>query len=201
MITFASVLGHPSTPGFIEELPRTREAVAYARQVHDGQLRKSDSAPFIEHPLEVATLLHRAGAADDVIAVGVLHDVIEKTNVSAHELDARFGPRIAAMVLAVSEDPAIERYEPRKAALRERAANGGDGALMVLAADKVSKARELRLHPRTAKHAARRIDHYRECLRLVEHRLLGSRLVAELRHELTLLTAMSDEQALAAGHR
>ena len=126
--------------------------------------------------------------------------MIEKTDVGAHELEARFGQRVAAIVLAVSEDPGIDRYEERKAGLRASAANGGDGALMVLAADKVAKARELRLHPGAAKHAARRIGHYRDCLLLAEERLPGSPLVRELERELALLDATSDEKVLAGVH-
>jgi (p)ppGpp synthase/HD superfamily hydrolase len=53
--------------------------VVYARWVHRGQRRQVDGAPFIEHSLEVALLLYRAGAPDHVIAAGVLHDVLETT--------------------------------------------------------------------------------------------------------------------------
>ena len=191
------MLGERSTQGFVTEFPHASDAVEFARRVHEGQARKVDGAPFIEHPLEVATILRNADAADDVIAAGVLHDVIEKTDVRVAELEARFGPHIAGTVAAVSEDPRIGPYEERKAALREGAAKAGDEALMVLAADKVSKARELRLHPTAAKHAARRIHHYRECLRLVEERLPGSPLVTELEYELTLLAASRHERVLA----
>jgi (p)ppGpp synthase/HD superfamily hydrolase len=42
-------------------------------------VRSSDGAPFIRHPLEVATVLYRTGAPDHLIAAGLLHDVVEKT--------------------------------------------------------------------------------------------------------------------------
>jgi (p)ppGpp synthase/HD superfamily hydrolase len=174
-------------PGFVPGLPKTRAALLYARRAHKGQLRKMDGAPFIEHPREVASLLYSAGAPDHVIAAGALHDVIEKTDTDAQELRERFGARVAALVLAVSEDEHIRPYARRKAALREQAALAGEEALAVFAADKVSKARELRLHPE-ARHWRRRLDFYSDCLRLLEQRLPESLLVRELDTELQSIT-------------
>src|SRR6476469_1719485 len=104
-------------PGFIHELPMTMVAFAYAKRAHDGQLRRVDGAPFIVHPLEVASLLDCAGAPDHLVAAGVLHDTIEKTHVVASDLRERFGNRVATLVLAVSEDEHITGYARRKAAL------------------------------------------------------------------------------------
>lgn len=54
-------------PTFLSELPLAQEAVRYARELHRGQRRSSDEAPFILHPLEVASLLHMTG--HDEVAV------------------------------------------------------------------------------------------------------------------------------------
>jgi (p)ppGpp synthase/HD superfamily hydrolase len=167
-------------PGLVGRLPKTRAALAYARRRHAGQRRKADGAPFIEHPLEVAWLLYRAGAPDHVIAAGVLHDTIEKAGADVDELRARFGPRTAELVVAVSEDAGISTYARRKAALRAQVAAAGPEALMVFAADKVSKVRELRLG---AKLPERRLTHYRRCLELLERLLSDSPLVSQLRAE------------------
>jgi (p)ppGpp synthase/HD superfamily hydrolase len=134
-----------------------------------------DGAPFIEHPREVASLLYCAGAPDHLIAAGALHDVIEKTDVGAQELRQRFGARVAGLVLAVSDDEHIRSYARRKAALREQASLAGEEALAVLAACKVSKARELRLRPNTARHSRRRLGFYSDCLHLLERRLPSRR--------------------------
>src|SRR5690348_16112200 len=103
----------------------TRAALSYAEERHAGQRRQADGAPFIEHPVEVAWLLYRAGAPDDVIAAGLLHDTIEKTGADLTELRDRFGAHTAALVAAVSEDPAISAYARRKAALRDQVAAAG----------------------------------------------------------------------------
>jgi guanosine-3',5'-bis(diphosphate) 3'-pyrophosphohydrolase len=145
------------TPSFLRGLPKTRAALAYARRAHQGQLRKIGGEPFIAHPLEVASLLYYAGAADHVIAAGALHDVIEKTAVEAPELRERFGARVAALVLAVSEDEHIRSYAQRKAALRDQATRAGEDALTVFAADKGLQGGELCLHPDAARHSRRRL--------------------------------------------
>jgi hypothetical protein len=142
-------------------------------------------------------LLYKAGATDPVIAAGILHDVLEKTEVTAAELRAIFGVRITRLVVAVSEDEEISGYVRRKAALRQQVAAAGPDALMVFAADKISKIGELRLAIWTAaQHSQpldraivrpRRLIHFRRCLVMLEERFGHSPLVARLRAELAHL--------------
>jgi (p)ppGpp synthase/HD superfamily hydrolase len=171
-------------------LPIARSALDYAREAHAGQWRKADGAPFILHPREVASLLYDAGAPDHLIAAGALHDVIEKTGVTASDLRKRFGNKIATLVLAVSEDERIAGYAARKAALRDQVAKAGDEALMLFVADKISKARELRCEGAGVHRSRRRrLAHYQRCIALLQEHLPESPLVAQLRAEL-------DENAL-----
>jgi (p)ppGpp synthase/HD superfamily hydrolase len=71
-----------------------------------------------------------------MIAAGLLHDVLEKTDASSTELTPRFGSRIAHLFRAVSEDETISGYQRRKAALRQQAAAAGPEGLVIFAADK-----------------------------------------------------------------
>ena len=169
-------------------LPKTRAALAYARRLHEGQRRAADGAPFIEHPTEVGELLCEAGATDEVIAAGLLHDVLEKTDATESELAARFGRRVGEIVGAVTDNDRIVDYSSRKAALRDQVAKAGDDALTVFAADKVSKVRELRLGDGSGvKVRARRLQNYRRSLAMLERHLPDSPLVAALAAELDAL--------------
>jgi (p)ppGpp synthase/HD superfamily hydrolase len=164
----------------------------YARELHRGQLREVDGAPFIVHPREVAELLYTAGAPDHLIAAAALHDAIEKTPATAFDLRRRFGSTVAALVIAVSEDKGISGYTKRKAALRDQVAEAGEDALLLFAADKISKARELRLERvgrsgRVTKSWRRRLAFYTRCLPLLQERLPDSPLVAQLDAELASL--------------
>jgi (p)ppGpp synthase/HD superfamily hydrolase len=170
-------------------LPRTADALAYAQHQHAGQPRASDGAAFIEHPLEVASLLHATGAADHVVAAGVLHDTIEKTDAVASDLMLHFGAQITELVLAVTDDPAITDAAARKAALIAQVERAGDEALLVFAADKISKVRELRIRALSERNQGTRsyapsLAYYRDCLRMLEERIPDSGLVALLRAEL-----------------
>ena len=170
---------------FVEQSPLTRDALNFAASMHAGQTR--DSIPFVAHPVEVACLLHEAGYSDEVVAAGVLHEVLEATDVERAELEQRFGPAVAALVAAVSEDPSIEDDAMRKAALRSQVAHAGDEAAAVFAADKVSKARELRArarHGRFQRSDEGKLDHYRASLEMLSELIPGHPLVEQLREEL-----------------
>ncbi len=187
-------MGQSWIPTFIDRLPLVQRPLAYAERMHAGQSR-SDGSPFILHPLEVASLLYDAGAPDHLVAAGVLHDVIEKTEATASDLQAQFGPAITALIVSVSDDDRISGYATRKAALRQQVAGAGDEALALFAADKLSKLRELRREAsaqsgggsgpgRPREPRARRLRHYQRSLALLEERLPQSPLVAQLREEL-----------------
>jgi (p)ppGpp synthase/HD superfamily hydrolase len=186
----------PLSPPFIEDLPLTCEALAYAAEHHEGQRRDSDFAPFILHPLEVATLLRNRGYDDEVVAAGLLHDAIEDTDATADELRERFGDRVAGLVASLSDDEAIEDYGERKAALREQVAAAGAEAAAIFAADKVAKARELRATLTRSPGAAaderiqQRLEHYEQSLAMLDRALPGHPLGRQLRFELWALRAL-----------
>jgi hypothetical protein len=185
-------------PTFVDELPVTRAALEFASERHRGQLRDTDGAPFILHPLEVAHLLRGRGYPDHVVAAGVLHDIIEDTGVAYDELVIRFGDAVAGLVREVSEPPGDGGYRERKARLRQAVAQARADAVAVFAADKVAKARELRLGlvrgaggdgaPRMPDE--QRLEHYWACLELLEHRLGHHALVRQLRFELEALALL-----------
>lgn len=192
---FLALIGADRIPDFAVRLPKTKAALAYAEQLHQGQHRSVDGAPFIVHLVEVGMLLYEAGATDDVVAAGVLHDTLEKTDATAYDIYARFGREVGDIVCAVSHDPGIPGYARRKTALRNQVANAGEDALTVFAADKLSKVRELRLDDSSqTKVRSRKLRHYRLSLAMLQERLPDSSLVAALAAE---LSALSDTGALA----
>jgi (p)ppGpp synthase/HD superfamily hydrolase len=182
---------------FVEGSPLTRDALAFAADRHAGQTRDERGEPFVTHPVEVACLLHEAGFSDEVIAAGVLHEVLEDTDVEQEELASRFGERVAGLVAAVSDDPSIEDGAERKAALRRQVAASGTEAGVIFAADKVSKARELRqrISRGEAGEADRqKLDHYRASLEMLDGLVPGLGLVDRLRAELDGLGSGAGEE-------
>ncbi|WP_309120408.1 bifunctional (p)ppGpp synthetase/guanosine-3',5'-bis(diphosphate) 3'-pyrophosphohydrolase [Paenibacillus sp.] len=79
------------------DLTRIREAYDYAEAAHQGQTRKSGE-PYILHPLAVADILVNMQMDATTVIVGLLHDVVEDTNVTTQDLEARFGKTCAELV-------------------------------------------------------------------------------------------------------
>jgi (p)ppGpp synthase/HD superfamily hydrolase len=178
---------------FVERSPLTRDALAFAGQRHAGQTRDLDDLPFVTHPVEVACLLHEAGYADEVVAAGVLHDVLEDTDAEQSDLESRFGRRVAELVEAVTDDPSIEDDTERRAALRRQVADAGECAAVVFAADKVSKARELRVRVsrgRLEESDCGKFEHYTASLAMLTDLIPSHELVDQLRMELEALHAL-----------
>jgi (p)ppGpp synthase/HD superfamily hydrolase len=179
---------------FVRRMPAAGRAATLAERAHAGQLREVDGAPFILHPYEVALLLHASGYGDEVLAVALLHDVVEKGGASVDEIRAAFGPQIAADVAALSEDDRIADYHERKAALRRSVAESREEVLAVFAADKIVKARELCLAAAADRLLAREVAckhaHYEASLALLARRLPGHPLTEALRFELAAQLAI-----------
>jgi hypothetical protein len=185
-------------PSFVRRLPAVGKAYRFAARCHSGQRRESDEAAFIVHPLEVGALLDATGSPEHVIVAGVLHDVLEKTAATPQEIRRAFGSRIASLVLALTEDPAIEPFAARKAALRAQISAEGPAAGAISAADHVTKVRELRTRIAQARgrgeadppDGERKLDHYVASLETLEGQIPEHPLVRQLRFELETLDAL-----------
>jgi (p)ppGpp synthase/HD superfamily hydrolase len=81
-------------------------AARFACERHAGQTKPRQKRPVMDHCLEVALLVSEAGLPAVAVAAAILHDTLEKTATDRHELDAQFGPRVGALVEAVSNVPA-----------------------------------------------------------------------------------------------
>ncbi len=79
-----------------------RRAYELALSAHEGQARKS-GAPYVEHPLAVAAILCEWHLDAASIAVGLLHDVLEDTDVDAEQMTAEFGAELAKLVAGVTK--------------------------------------------------------------------------------------------------
>lgn len=128
--------------------PRFDEAVAFARECHQWQLRKGKDVPYLTHLLDVAALVLSDGGDEDQAIAGLLHDAVEEPwGVAAlNEIRRRFGTRVAELVERCADhDPAKDRpsWETRKRLYIENLPHQSDEVLRIALADKLSNAREL----------------------------------------------------------
>ena len=123
-------------------------AVAFAAEKHRRLRRKdAEASPYINHPIELASLLKEEGVSDVVVlCAALLHDTIEDTETSADELEAHFGPEIAAVVLEVTDDKTLLKSE-RKRLQVEHAGSISNRAKLVKLADKICNVRDIAHSP------------------------------------------------------
>lgn len=102
-ITIEKVLELASTYLKLEKnINLIKDAYELAALKHEGQFRKSGE-PYICHPLHVAYLLCEYNAGPATIAAGLLHDVVEDTDVTLEEVKKRFGEDVAKIVDGVTK--------------------------------------------------------------------------------------------------
>ncbi len=83
------------------------KAFDIARELHDGQLRKSGE-PYLLHPIAVAKILVQLGMDDETIVGGLLHDVVEDTEYTREQLVQDFSEEVALLVDGVTKLGAIK---------------------------------------------------------------------------------------------
>lgn len=109
-----------------EDYPKLDMAViekAYrlAKQAHVTQTRESGE-PYFVHPCEVAKILLGLGMDTDTIVAGLLHDVVEDTNMTKEELQQEFGEEVALLVDGVTKISRLQfdsREEQQAESLRK----------------------------------------------------------------------------------
>lgn len=125
------------------------DAASFAADRHRQQRRKDiDASPYINHPLALARILAVEGGISDpqVIAAALLHDVVEDTETSQAEIEARFGALVAKIVAEVTDDKSKTKAE-RKRLQVEKAASKSPEAKLVKLADKISNLRDILASP------------------------------------------------------
>jgi (p)ppGpp synthase/HD superfamily hydrolase len=153
-----------------------QEARAFATEAYGSEAE-------LDHPKEVSALVREAGADGDVQAAAILHDLVEDTDVELSQIEAEFGPRVASLVGAMTEDESIGDYGERKEEHRARARDAGREAALLFVADKLSNARRMRRGEKEPD--ARKLAHYALTLATMRAAYPDLPLLDELDAELT----------------
>jgi (p)ppGpp synthase/HD superfamily hydrolase len=119
---------------------RTEHAIALAVRAHHGQVRKGDGeTPYVVHPVTVALILSRYTDDEDTIIAGLLHDVLEDTELGEAEIAEALGEKVLAMVKDVTEPdlPGLS-WETRKLRYLRKLERAPRGSLLIACADKIA---------------------------------------------------------------
>ncbi|MHB8830702.1 MAG: HD domain-containing protein [Patescibacteria group bacterium] len=161
----------------------TDKAMEFAAIKHQGQWRKhpTEKIPYIEHPAMVGLMLAQAGYDDEVVAAGILHDVVEDCGVTLEELADKFSPRVARLVDQVSEPSKVLTWDERKQAYREKLAGAEVEALAIADVDHLHNLKNL-VAVYAVDHSAakmfkasleKKMEHERLCAEIFRKRLGG----------------------------
>lgn len=103
------------------DLGQLAEAFFFAAEAHRGQRRRSGD-PFLSHPVAVAATLASSGADTETVQAGLLHDVVEDTDVPLAEIAGRFGETVAHLVDGVTKIDSLHfttRFESQAATVQK----------------------------------------------------------------------------------
>ena len=123
--------------------PKTQQAIRFAIEAHAEQTRKGNDIPYITHPLTIALILSQAGASEDVIVAGILHDVVEDSDVELDDVLNEFGDNVAELVKAVTEEDKSLSWESRKRTALAHIKDMSHDALLLKSADVLHNLSEL----------------------------------------------------------
>lgn len=84
------------------DMGRIRAAYDMARLAHSGQLRR-DGSPYVTHCVAAADISVDMGLDEDSIVAALLHDVIEDTQLTHHDIARQFGEPVANIVEGVTK--------------------------------------------------------------------------------------------------
>jgi len=94
----------------ISPTPSIEKALTFAKEAHDGQIRKSGE-PYIVHPVLVASLV--AGITGDaaMVIAALLHDVVEDTDITIERVSEDYGSDVAHLVEGMTKIDTIRDAE------------------------------------------------------------------------------------------
>ncbi|UCE42436.1 MAG: bifunctional (p)ppGpp synthetase/guanosine-3',5'-bis(diphosphate) 3'-pyrophosphohydrolase [Candidatus Aminicenantes bacterium] len=111
MIRFDDILEKASSLYSEKDITTLKKAYVFAARAHKGQIRRSGE-PYLSHPLEVAMMLSEMKLDRVTLAAGLLHDVLEDTDVTAADLKKNFGKEIADLVEGVTKITRVQDTSP-----------------------------------------------------------------------------------------
>ena len=116
MIRFDDILDKLSSSYYEKDITFLKKAYVFAARAHKGQIRRSGE-PYLSHPLEVTNMLADMKLDVTTLAAGLLHDVLEDTDITPMELQEAFGKETSHLVEGVTKISLFGEYskEARKA--------------------------------------------------------------------------------------
>ena len=126
---------------------RFQQALAYAVELHQQQVRKGGRVPYAAHLLSVAGIVLESGGDEEEAIAALLHDAVEDQGGAPirDEIRARFGDRVTAIVDGCTDADTQPKppWRQRKEAFVGSIPTASPSVRLVSAADKLHNARSI----------------------------------------------------------
>ncbi len=111
MIRLDDILDKVSSSYSEKAITLLKKAYVFSAQAHKGQIRRSGE-PYLSHPLEVTNMLADMKLDATTLVAGLLHDVLEDTDVTAADIERAFGKEVAHLVEGVTKISRVQESSP-----------------------------------------------------------------------------------------
>lgn len=126
---------------------RFEQALLYATQLHNQQLRKGTTVPYVSHLLGVASLVLEHGANEDEAIAALLHDAVEDQGglPTLRIIESKFGEQVAQIVLGCTDSEGWPKppWQERKERYIAHLKDASPSVRLVSACDKLHNARAI----------------------------------------------------------
>jgi (p)ppGpp synthase/HD superfamily hydrolase len=145
----------------MNDLVSVLRAADAAGRWHVHQRRKGIAQePYINHILEVASLVTQATGGTDIntVIAALLHDAVEDQGVTKETIGSEFGKHVADIVMEVTDDKSLPK-DVRKRKQVENAPKKSREAKLIKLADKISNVRAVANSPAPDWSVERRLEY------------------------------------------
>lgn len=94
-----------------------------------------NSKPVLLHSFKIAMTLYSYNYSETIVIAGILHDLIEDTDIKSKDIEEKFGQKISEIVEVVSFDSKINNKLEQAKIMFENCCNYGYEALIIKCAD------------------------------------------------------------------
>ncbi|WP_135605280.1 HD domain-containing protein [Methanococcoides sp. NM1] len=133
------------------DLNELADVFSFVSYEHRNNTRKS-GVPYISHPMDVASILMKDNASSELVFAGLLHDIVEDTDVDLVTIRRRYGPAVGDYVEAVTEPAELRQaaegdkaqtWKERKQYTIKRISRANSEIRLLSCADKLANIRDL----------------------------------------------------------
>ncbi len=127
-----------------------KRAKTFATSAHQriGHRRKYSQQPYEVHLKSVASLVKEVGGSEEMIAAAWLHDTVEDTPATHHDIEEAFGAKVARLVYELTDvsKPSDGNRATRKALDRDHLSRASAAAQTIKLADLIDNTRDICKH-------------------------------------------------------